>query len=77
MSTVRVGRRVLARVAAKMGGVEALAVHLKISESLLQHYITGIEPVPDALFLRAIDFILEDVPALAPETPIESARLAK
>jgi hypothetical protein len=67
MDTVRVGRRVLARAAAKLGGVEPLAAYLKIGQRVLQYYITGREPVPDALVLRAIDVILEDIPPVADE----------
>lgn len=65
MSTVQRGRRVLARAAAMMGGAEQLAAHLKISHRVLQHYLVGTEPVPDALFLRAIDVILDNTPATA------------
>ena len=77
METIRVGRRVLARAAAKLGGVEALAAHLEISQRVLQYYITGVEPVPDALCLRAIDVILEDVPAIVREPPGTNEGIAK
>ncbi len=77
MNTVRVGRKVLARAAAMMGGVEPLAAHLKITQRLLQQYITGVEPVPDVLLLRAIDVILEDVPTLLREPVGDGASLAK
>ena len=77
METIRVGRRVLARAAAKLGGVEALAEHLAIRQRLLQSYITGAEPVPDALFLRAIDIILDDVPAILLEPHAVNKSAAK
>ena len=73
----QVHRRVLARAAAKLGGVEALASSLRISRKLLMAYITGGEPVPDVLFLRAIDVILEDVPAILREPPERSESLPK
>ena len=60
MDAKQVGRRVLARAAAKVGGVAELAARLDIGQRVLQYYIAGREPVPDALFLRAIDVILED-----------------
>jgi len=77
METVRVGRRVLARAAAKLGGVESLAERLEISQRLLQYYITGREPVPDVLFMRAIDVILEEEPPILREAPGANERVAK
>ena len=77
METIRIGRRVLARAAAKLGGVDALAARLEISEQVLRHYITGREPVPDALLMRAIDVILEDVPTIVREPPGVGESVAK
>lgn len=57
----------MARAAAMMGGAEQLAAHLKISHRVLQHYLVGKEPVPDVLFLQAIDVILDNTPASAAE----------
>lgn len=57
-----IARRVLARAAAKLGGVEALASHLMIGPRILRHYIAGSEPVPNVLFLRAVDIILDELP---------------
>jgi hypothetical protein len=42
-----------------LGGVEALAAKLDIGPRVLKHYITGNEPVPDSLFLRVIDVVLD------------------
>ena len=67
MDTIRVGRRVLARAAARMGGVDALGARLEIDHRVLHHYITGIEPVPESMFMLAIDVILEHLPAAVPE----------
>lgn len=64
MDTIHVGRRVLARAAARPGGLEALAAHLEISQRVLHYYSTGIEPMLDAICLRAADVILADVPVL-------------
>ena len=77
METIRVGRRVLARAAAKLGGIEPLAERLGISQRLLQYYISGREPVPDSLFLRAIDIILDDVPAILLEPHAVNKSAAK
>jgi hypothetical protein len=58
-------RRVLAHAAAQVG-VAALAERLLISERLLHHYLTGHELIPDELFLRAVDVIIEQLPAPKP-----------
>ena len=76
MDAKQVGRRVLARAAAKVGGVAELAARLDISQRVLQYYIADREPVPDALFLRAIDVILEDALGAPPATAA-SASLGK
>jgi hypothetical protein len=55
-------RQVLARAAVRLGGVEALASRLEISQRVLKLYIEGNEAVPDSLLLRVIDLILEEVP---------------
>lgn len=65
-------RKVLAHAAAQIG-VPALAARLQISERLLHHYLTGHELIPDELFLRAVDVIIEQLPA--PKPPA-SAQLA-
>jgi len=62
MATPDVGRRVLARAAAHLGGSEALAARLDVSHRVLQLYLTGQEPISDALFLRAVDIILAELP---------------
>jgi hypothetical protein len=62
MATQEIGRRVLARAAAQLGGVEALAVRLDLSHRVLQRYIIGDEPIPDSLFFRAVDVILAELP---------------
>ena len=60
----RVGQRVLSRAAAKMGSVEALATHLQLNRRLLMAYLTGDEPVPDVVFLQAIDLLLDEMPGV-------------
>lgn len=50
----------LARAAAKLGGVEALAERMQIGHRVLRHYIEGKEPVPDAVLLRALDVLLDE-----------------
>jgi hypothetical protein len=60
VSPVKVGRQVLARAAAKSGGVEALAERMQIGHRVLRHYIEGKEPVPDEVLLRALDVLLDE-----------------
>jgi hypothetical protein len=55
-------RRVLAKAAVQSGGVARLGERLGIGARLLGEYITGVRPVPDSLFLAAIDVVLEDLP---------------
>jgi hypothetical protein len=55
-------RKLLARAAAQIGGVDALAKRLGTSSRVLQHYITGHDPVPEHLVLQVIDVILDQLP---------------
>ena len=55
-------RRVLARAAVLLGGVDRLAGRLNLTQRELGEFLTGGVPVPDALFLAAIDIVLEDLP---------------
>jgi hypothetical protein len=55
-------RKLLAHVAVQMGGVDRLADKLGISARLLNLYITGKEHIPDSLFLRVVDVVLEKQP---------------
>lgn len=59
-------RAILARAAAKLGGVVELGARLDVSHRLLEHYIKGTEPIPDGLLLRAIDLIMEQPPDSPP-----------
>jgi hypothetical protein len=56
------GRLVLARAAAQVGGIEALAAELHLSERILRHYIEGQDPIPDSLVMNVIDVILKQLP---------------
>ena len=57
-----VAREVLARAAVKVGGVGKLASHLNLSSRALSEYVNGRLAVPDALFLRVLDVVLEELP---------------
>jgi hypothetical protein len=47
----------LRRAARLVGGVDALARALKASTWKLEAWLNGHEPVPDEVFLRAVDLI--------------------
>ena len=51
----------LARAAA-LNGVEALAERLQVSARVLRHYLSGYELIPEHLFLKAVDVIIEHLP---------------
>ena len=72
MASHDTSRKVLAHAAAQVG-VAALAERLQISERVLHHFLTGHVLIPDELFLRAVDVIIEQLPA--PKPPA-SAQLA-
>ena len=55
-------RQILARAAAKLGGVGALASKLGVSPRVVEHYISGHELVPDGLLLQVIDVVLDGRP---------------
>ena len=67
MNDVETGRRVLARAATLLGGVEMLSARLGVGRRVLHQYLVGTRPLPDDLLLAAIDVILEHVP-VPPET---------
>jgi hypothetical protein len=62
METAKATRQLLARAAVRLGGVDALASQLQISQRVLTLYIEGHEAVPDSLLLRVIDVILDHLP---------------
>ena len=75
MASHDTSRKVLAHAAAQVG-VPALAERLKISERLLHHYLIGHELVPDELFLRALDVIIEQLPEPKPRASARPQRNA-
>lgn len=52
--------RALVRAAKLLGSVEALARHLGVSQTRLKLYLQGGERVPEALFLRTVDVLVDD-----------------
>lgn len=55
-------RRVLARAAVLVGGVGFLAERLELTQRQLADHLTGAAPIPDEVFLAAIDVVLQELP---------------
>jgi hypothetical protein len=54
--------RTLHRACEKLGGVRALATHLRVSPMAVIRWLDGASPVPQPVFLAAVDTILASVP---------------
>ena len=52
--------RTLGRAAALSGGTLELARRLQVTPEQLDAWIAGSEIAPDAVFLRAVDLLMED-----------------
>ena len=57
-----------------LGGVSALGERVDLGQRRLADYLTGAEPIPDELFLAAIDIVLEELPD--PRSPALAGRSA-
>lgn len=57
-------RRIVARVALFEGGTDRLAILLGVSSGLVLQWIQGLAPIPPAMFLRCVDYLLDhEVPS--------------
>ena len=56
-------RNTLSYALAIAGGEMALAVRLRVTVAKLRDWLEGLEPVPDAAFLDAVDVIVRAAPA--------------
>ena len=74
MDATVTARRVLARAAVLLGGVTALGERLDLAQRQITDYLTGAEPIPDEIFLAAIDIVLEELPDS--RSPAHADRLA-
>ena len=61
MSTPEENRRLLAHAAARCGGIDGLADRLQISARVLSRYLTNSEPIPDALILKTLDILMDQI----------------
>lgn len=59
MPTQEVHRRALQRALELTGGVEPLAVYLKVPVNAVQFWLNGNSPLPGDVFLRIVDLVLD------------------
>jgi hypothetical protein len=57
-------RKLLAHIAARLGGVENLAARLKLSPRVISLYLSGKDVIPDALVLQVVDLVIEQLDGL-------------
>jgi hypothetical protein len=57
-------RNLLAHMAARLGGIDELAEKLRMSRREIMAYLAAREAIPDALVLKIIDLVLEDIDRL-------------
>ena len=61
-------QRLIVKVVNKLGGIEMAATRLEVSPSLLMRFVEGTMNVPDAVLLRVVDYLLDELPE-APKPP--------
>jgi hypothetical protein len=54
-----VRRRAFSRAADAVGGLPKLARHLRVSAELATDWAAGVHPIPDFVFLKVIDVLLD------------------
>lgn len=59
MGERKLGQEVMARLVKKLGSVELAAARLGIRPGLVQRFVDGISRVPDAVLLKALDFMAD------------------
>ena len=77
MGSETLAQRVLAKALQKLGTPEILARALHIPHAALLDYLQGRTATPDAILLRAVDLVLDDLPTVHPpgvESPQDSKR---
>ena len=67
---VEVYARTLARAAVLSGGSAALAKKLKVTPELVDAWITGLDGPPPAIFLAAVDLLMDDMLAALRERSV-------
>jgi hypothetical protein len=67
--------RTLEKAAHLVGGERALARYLRVPMPELFVWMRGVSPIPDGVFLRAVDLVLNDL-ELAEQARAQALRLA-
>ena len=66
MAERKLGQEVISRVVKKLGSVELAATRLGIRPGLVQRFVDGLSPVPDAVLLKALDLVAD------PDSPVQA-----
>ena len=61
-------QRLIVKVVNKLGGIDAAATRLEVSPSLLMRFVEGTMNVPDAVLLRVVDYVLDELPQTPPHS---------
>jgi len=61
------GQQVLKQVVDKFGGSYPVAERLGVTDTLVQHFVSGALPVPESILLKAVDLL--DTPPSKPQEP--------
>lgn len=69
-------QRLIVKVVNKLGGVDMAATRLEVSPSLLMRFVEGTMNVPDAVLLRVVDYLLDELPP-TPKPPHAGDELPK
>ena len=67
---------VLDKAASLVGGRRNLARHLGVAQAELANYIDGATPVPEDIYLTAVDIVLGPLEPLQPDVPRPNDRHA-
>jgi len=75
LANTSVHARTLEKAAELIGGERALARYLRVPMPELFVWMRGASPIPDSVFLRAVDLVLNDL-ELAEQARAQALRLA-
>lgn len=69
-------QRLIVKVVNKLGGIDMAATRLEVSPSLLMRFVEGTMNVPDAVLLRVVDYLLDELPQ-TPKPPHDGDELPR
>ena len=67
MKRMSVQARALHRASAVIGGLQALAAHLKVSDEHIREWMFDVGSPPNGVFLRVIELLLDQPAGSAPQ----------